>query len=178
MKNVAGKFCAFSLVIVISLLNNNLFAQVKINQSVFSNGAAVVSNGTHKIIGTVGQPIIGTSASDSHVLLAGFWYQNIDFYTEIKSIDADLPLKFHLDQNFPNPFNPSTMIQFTLPKNAHVVLKLYDLVGREVTTLVDEDREAGVHQVTFEAGELPSGIYLYRIQADGYVSIRKLTLLK
>ena len=91
---------------------------------------------------------------------------------------SETPDDFALDQNYPNPFNPSTEIAFTLPEGAEVTLKVFDLLGREVTTLVRGYREAGRHQVTFDATELGAGVYLYVIEAGSFTATRRMTLLK
>jgi len=89
------------------------------------------------------------------------------------------PLEFTLSQNYPNPFNPTTTIEFTLPKDGHVLLKVFDMVGREVATLVDGERKAGViQQVLFDASSLGSGMYVYRLQSDGIVLGKKLMVVK
>ena len=91
---------------------------------------------------------------------------------------ASVPGSPTLQQNYPNPFNPSTTINYSLPANSRVVLKVYDLLGREVRTLVDEKQNAGYHNVTFQAAGLPSGVYFYRLQAATYSETKKLLLLK
>jgi hypothetical protein len=88
------------------------------------------------------------------------------------------PLTFNLGQNYPNPFNPSTKIQFELPSRSFVTLKVYDMIGREVATLVNGIKEAGSHEIKFDASSLPSGIYLYRIATDKFVETKKLALIK
>ena len=88
------------------------------------------------------------------------------------------PTQFYLAQNHPNPFNPSTIIQFGLPKAARVTLKVVNLLGQEVKTLVDDFMPAGTHQVTFHADGLPSGVYLYRIQSGSFIATKKLVLIK
>jgi hypothetical protein len=98
----------------------------------------------------------------------------------------DVPKEFALYQNFPNPFNPTTKIQYDLPKNSHVSLKLYNLIGQEVLTLVNEEKPAGVYVTELNAGNLPSGVYYYRIEAhqkeggpaSDFTTVRKLLLLK
>jgi hypothetical protein len=89
-----------------------------------------------------------------------------------------VPGEFRLEQNYPNPFNPSTTIKFELPKSSVVRLTVYDILGREVALLVNETRGAGVHEVKFDASNLSSGIYLYRLQAGNLVQTRKLVLLR
>ncbi len=90
----------------------------------------------------------------------------------------DLPTKFELSQNYPNPFNPSTNIEFSLPLQSPVVLKIYDLLGREVSTLVNEELEAGLHSYSWDAGNLASGVYIYRLVSRGTVITKKMTLIK
>jgi len=102
------------------------------------------------------------------------WYGVV---TEIRERET-VPVKFELAQNYPNPFNPGTTIEFALPHKSHVSLKVYNLLGQEVMTLLDDERTAGVHKVEFNAGRLASGVYIYRIQAGEYVAARKLILLR
>lgn len=90
----------------------------------------------------------------------------------------ELPNNISLNQNFPNPFNPTTQITYNLPAQADVRLDIYDMTGRLVVTLVDGSVHAGSHTVTFDAANLSSGIYIYRLQVGGAVISRKLTLLK
>jgi hypothetical protein len=94
-----------------------------------------------------------------------------------------LPLDYALEQNYPNPFNPSTVIRFQIPGQARndnvlVTLKVYDVLGREVTTLVNEEKEAGRYEVEFNAASLPSGIYFYRMEAGTFVDVKKMIVIK
>lgn len=89
-----------------------------------------------------------------------------------------VPAEFSLAQNFPNPFNPSTVIQYGLPKGSHVLLDVYNIIGQKVATLVNENQEAGFHQVRFSGTELPSGVYFYRLTAGGFVKTLKMILTK
>ncbi len=89
-----------------------------------------------------------------------------------------VPMEYTLYQNYPNPFNPSTIISYQLPVSSKVVLKIYDLLGREVATLVDDRQHAGNYSVKFNAGSLSSGIYFYRLVAGGFIQVKKLVLLK
>jgi hypothetical protein len=88
------------------------------------------------------------------------------------------PDNFRLYQNYPNPFNPSTIISYDLPRSALVVLKVFDVLGREVMTLTSEHQSAGNHEVKFSAASLSSGTYFYRIQAGEYAATKRLLLLK
>ena len=91
---------------------------------------------------------------------------------------ADLPDAYRLDANYPNPFNPSTIIRFSIPEDADVTLSVYTILGQRVQTLVREPKEAGTYEVIFDASMLSSGVYLYRLQTPGYTSSRIMTLIK
>jgi len=87
-------------------------------------------------------------------------------------------LEYKLEQNYPNPFNPVTTINFTLPKNNFTTFKVYDILGREIATLVNEIKESGTYSVIFNAERLPSGIYIYQIKSGNYIETRKMILNK
>jgi len=95
-----------------------------------------------------------------------------------KFTTISLPTKFELYQNYPNPFNPTTKIKYDLPVKAHVLLKIYDILGREVLTLVNEERPAGSYKVEFNGKNLASGIYFYMLKAGNYYSVKKMILMK
>ncbi len=88
------------------------------------------------------------------------------------------PSEFSLAQNYPNPFNPSTTISFQIPRESHVTMKIFDLIGREITTLVDETKPVGTYRVSWNSGNQSSGIYFYRLTAGSFVSVKKLVLLR
>ena len=92
--------------------------------------------------------------------------------------ESDIPLNFTLSQNYPNPFNPTSTIKFGIPEAAVVKLEIYNLLGQKVKTLVNARRSAGFHTVNFDATNLSSGMYMYRIQAGNFVKIKKMTLIK
>ncbi len=102
------------------------------------------------------------------------------FVAIIVGVDDErgIPTQYGLAQNFPNPFNPSTTIEFALPRESHVTLDVYNTIGERVASLLNETRGAGYHTVAFDASSLPSGVYLYRISAQEYVSVRKMLLTK
>jgi hypothetical protein len=99
-------------------------------------------------------------------------------YSDIVEATINVSEKFELEQNYPNPFNPETIIRFQLPDNCYVKLKVYDILGNEITTLVDEEKPAGSYEVTFDASSLPSGNYFYKLSAGGLIFTRKMTLIK
>lgn len=88
------------------------------------------------------------------------------------------PINNRLLQNYPNPFNPETRIKFGLPKVGHVKLEVFNMLGQRVAVLLDERKPAGYHEVTFDGTELPSGVYYYRIQADEFMQVKKMLLVK
>ncbi len=90
----------------------------------------------------------------------------------------NIPEEFSLEQNYPNPFNPTTTIEYSIPQPGVVTIKIYDILGREVTTLVNEEKQKGNHVVKFNTGNLSSGIYFYRIQTDSFTQTKKMILLK
>jgi spore coat protein A len=97
---------------------------------------------------------------------------------EAGSRTRGLPSSFRLDQNSPNPFNPTTSIRFAVPRDGHVKLVIYDVAGRNVATLIDGDVPAGYHTVELDAGALGSGVYFYKMVADRFVEMRKMLLVK
>ena len=104
--------------------------------------------------------------------------KNISLPTNIEESNKITSNKFVLDQNYPNPFNPETVISYQLPMNSDVNLKVFDMLGREVATLVDEERSEGEYKVNFNSSNLPSGIYLYQIIAGNYIQSKKMLIIK
>jgi len=98
--------------------------------------------------------------------------------TGVSALRPGLPATFALEQNYPNPFNPSTVIGYALPRSAHVRLALFNTLGELVVSIVDGLQGAGYHQVEFDASALASGVYFYRLQADEYVAVKRLTLIR
>jgi photosystem II stability/assembly factor-like uncharacterized protein len=105
-------------------------------------------------------------------------FRSVDPITSVKSSEENIPKEFSLAQNYPNPFNPTTTIKYSVPKSSLVVLKIYDVLGNEIATLVNEEKERGVYTVNFDASQLASGIYLYRLQAGSFIETKKMILLK
>lgn len=101
-----------------------------------------------------------------------------DIMTGIKWGDGQHPTSYTLMQNYPNPFNPATVIGYQLPMNSLVTLKIYDVLGRDVQTLVNGSQRAGSYSIPFNAGSLPSGVYFYRLQAGSFTQTKKLVLMK
>jgi hypothetical protein len=98
--------------------------------------------------------------------------------TSIKQENAEVPVKYELLQNYPNPFNPTTTIKYSIPKSGLVTLKVYNILGQEVSSLVNREQKIGTYNVTFDASKLASGVYMYKIQSGSYSLIKKMMLLK
>jgi len=166
--------------------------------NILITSVAVNRSGTYLFIGSAGgssiglvpasQNTIGVSSASAMKMTEtvaggnaayGVWRRPLsEMITGIESKPARAPACFALEQNYPNPFNPSTVISYQTPTNAFVVLKVYDVLGREIKTLVDERQGAGNHSATFNAMNLPSGVYFYRLEAGPYRDSKKLLLLK
>ncbi|HSW56704.1 MAG TPA: T9SS type A sorting domain-containing protein [Ignavibacteriaceae bacterium] len=120
-----------------------------------SNIRSICIHGNNIFVGTAGN---------------GLWYRPLSEWGELK--------QYKLEQNFPNPFNPTTTISFSIPQGQAVELKVFDILGNEVAKLLNEYREAGEHKVEFDGSTLTSGIYFYQLKAGGFVQTKKLVLLK
>jgi Secretion system C-terminal sorting domain/FG-GAP-like repeat len=99
-------------------------------------------------------------------------------YSNTAEVEISKPFTYALQQNYPNPFNPSTKIKYSIAKEGKANLKVYDILGREVATLVNEYKQAGKYEVEFNAANLPSGVYFYKLEAGNYSQVKKMVLLK
>jgi cyclomaltodextrinase / maltogenic alpha-amylase / neopullulanase len=132
-----------------------------------------VFSGSEKSLSTVNIPV------DSYTTRMFLFADTIMTVTGIKSIaQTNVPAQFKLSQNYPNPFNPTTNITYVIPKSGMVTLKVYDILGRQVAFLVNEQQNAGMHSVSFDASRFASGVYLYRLSYDGNSLIKKMELIK
>jgi hypothetical protein len=159
---------------------------------VFARSSGVWSQQGSKLVGTgaVGGAAQGISvalSADGNTAIVGGTYDSSGIGaawvftrsgTPVREEAANVPLQFVLEQNYPNPFNPSTKIQFSIVHRQLTIVKVYDVLGREVATLVNAVKEPGTYTVEFDASSLASGVYFYRLQAGTYVETRKLLLLK
>jgi hypothetical protein len=125
--------------------------------------------------------------------LTGYLYFSFSFYKLVPRYNTDfegyqgplsvenehgIPVDYNLSQNYPNPFNPSTLILYSIPKSGNVVIKIYNVLGQEVRTLVDQFQTVGNYKVFFDAGSLSSGVYFYSIRSDDFVQVKKMMLVK
>ncbi|RPI19421.1 MAG: T9SS C-terminal target domain-containing protein [Ignavibacteriae bacterium] len=108
----------------------------------------------------------------------GAYGGKISFVIGIKKIYSNIPEEYHLSQNYPNPFNPTTNIEFSIPQNSLVALKVFDVLGREIKTLINENLNAGTYKIDFDASAYTSGVYYYRMECGNYFETRKMILLK
>jgi len=122
---------------------------------------------------------------DNTVETGTYFYRlkQIDFlgtyeYSDEVEVEVNGPLTFGLEQNYPNPFNPYTNIKYSVPETGSIKLSIYSVIGEQVAVLVDEIVQAGFYEVTFDASNLPSGAYFYRLQAGSFVETKKIVLLK
>ena len=165
-------------------INNAGFRIERSNDNkVFSEIAFIKGNGTST-------EKISYSYTDKSALSGKYYYRlkQVDFdgsYNYSRSIEADmgLPTSYALYQNYPNPFNPSTIIRFALPMNARVNINLYNTLGQEVTNILNSDFDAGVHETTFNASNISSGVYFYRLEVHGidgsnFTSTKRMLLMK
>jgi len=150
----------------------------------FSTGGSsgVATGGGFTMAVTLGQTVAGTSSNADFAAAFGAATPGGATSTGVEVAPADtdtgVPHEFRLDQNYPNPFNPETTIAFALPQAGHVTLAVYNALGQRVALLLSETRPAGRYEATWNAAGLPSGLYLYQIQADGFQAVRKMMLIK
>ena len=145
------------------------------------NGITAVNNSNVTIDG--GNLILGLSSEDANGML--FYFDSSSKIT-FKSLEPYIfPETYLLEQNYPNPFNVSTTIRYSVPEHSYVTLKVFDLLGREVATLVNEEKQTGFYAVKFDGSSLASGVYFYRIeatpaggQAGNFIETKKLVLVK
>ena len=129
-----------------------------------------------------GGDVSGVAVSGGYAYLAdgraGLYIVKNDMVTRINSTHPGIPNEFTLRQNYPNPFNPTTTIKFEIPKSTFVTLKIYNVMGQLVATLVNEQKSTGRYSVTWNAKNVSSGIYLYRITAGNFSEVKKAIVLK
>lgn len=115
-----------------------------------------------------------TTNGNDGTISGALWVPGV---TDVKD-ENNFPESFSISQNYPNPFNPSTTIRYSIPNGSVVTIKVYDVLGTEVATLVNEDKSAGSYEVDFNASQLSSGIYFYKLQAGSFVETKKMILIK
>ena len=127
--------------------------------------------------------IVGGKAVNARAFGYGGTFYNVFIDTatgnvSVGNISGNIPNEYKLEQNYPNPFNPTTNIKYQIPNNSFVTLKVYNILGKEITTLVNEEKKAGYYEVKFSNNQLPGGVYFYRLQTNGFTDTKKLILVK
>lgn len=145
--------------------------------TVISSGPYTLAAGATQRVGFAMIGGANLAAVQANADLARAKWEVIKMLVPVKN-EQQVPLTFGLEQNYPNPFNPTTNFQFTIVNLQFVSLKLYDVLGREVSTLVREEKPAGIYTVTWDASSMPSGVYFARLQTGSSVETRKLVLMK
>lgn len=102
----------------------------------------------------------------------------INVVTDVEKLNTEIPVDYILEQNYPNPFNPSTSIRFSIPEAGFVSLKVFNLLGEEVASLLNEEKLAGNYEVSFKVSDLSSGIYFYSISSNNFTQTKKMIILK
>ena len=127
--------------------------------------------------------VLSLAVNETH-LFAGFYKNSVwrrplsEMITSIQDLSNQIPTKFKLEQNYPNPFNPSTKIQYSVPQSSNVIIKVVDILGNEIETLVNEEKPIGTYELTWNAANLPSGVYFYQLKAGSFVETKKMILVK
>jgi hypothetical protein len=151
----------------------------KVSWSSFNMGYSEPKTGNTMIKSVAGQSFVGTTQQLNTQIISGFLADTLFRSTVVDVKNQEqLPTSYSLWQNYPNPFNPSTTIHFELPKESHVTLKVYNMLGQEVLTVLDEEKVAGRYDLRINGTTLTSSVYFYRLIASDFVSTKKFILLK
>jgi hypothetical protein len=140
-----------------------------------------ISSTSFDIVGLLNNETYYWRVSATNALGMSSWSEVWSFTTSLTAVGEEreeVPREFSLSQNYPNPFNPSTVIRYGLPVQSHVRLEVFNLLGERVQVLVDEEKEAGYHEAVFDATDLSSGMYIYRIRVDSFVATRRVLLIR
>jgi hypothetical protein len=170
------KFIFCSVIVLPAML----FAQnTAVQWSSFNMGFARSSAAGWQISSAVGQNFVGGSSYANTKVTSGLLADTLLRGTVVSVHGSNpIPVEYSLSQNYPNPFNPTTIIQFTIVNRQLTIVKVYDVLGREVSTLVNEVKGPGTYTVQFDASNLASGVYFYRLQAGDFTQTKRLLLLK
>ncbi|MCU0332412.1 MAG: T9SS type A sorting domain-containing protein [Ignavibacteriaceae bacterium] len=150
-----------------SQLGNKLIGSDAVGNANQGGAVAIAPDGNTAIVGGIAD---NTNTGAAWVFVPGT--------TSVQQTSNETPMSFLLNQNYPNPFNPSTVISYQLPVSGNTTLKIYDVLGNEVATLVNEEQSAGNYEVDFDATGLSSGLYFYKLQSDNFVETKKMLLMK
>jgi hypothetical protein len=166
------------ILVLVSLAGLGLAADMHLGQSVVTNGIGRASSESHRILCAVGQGTAGAAGTDQYKTQAGCIYQPPQILAGVDDLVAGVSARFRLLPNHPNPFSGSTTVRFCVPKRSHVSLRVYDVRGREVQTLLDREVEPGYQVCAFKGSGLASGVYYCRMVAGRFSDTRKMVVLK
>ncbi len=176
------------------LNNTTIQSFAVIGGNLFAGGSSVAGGGVFRSTdggaswaavdaGLTDRDVMALGSGGAHLyagtVAGGIWRRSLpEIVTSVAPLRGDMPREFLLSQNYPNPFNPTTIITYQLPRSSAVRLSVYDMLGGEVSVLVNDAVESGIHEVKFDGSALASGVYMYRLQAGGSVRVRKFILLR
>lgn len=170
----------FGLIIILGL-SIKVLASFSTRALTFSNLGGASEYGEFRSHQCLGQNIVGDFSGDPRSVYTGIMNYN-GFYQWLLPVleypEDMLPKEFKLHQNFPNPFNPGTTINYDIAKPCQVNLKIYNILGKEVASLVDEMKEPGYYSTSWSSETVASGIYFYRIETKDFVQVKKLMIIK
>jgi hypothetical protein len=152
------------------------WAQEHVSKEVIAGGGGKASGGGFILTHTLGQTTPVEASGGGYITQSGFLYLPWQVVTDASG--GGMPLVSRLYQNYPNPFNPFTTIKFSLSKDSKVSLKVYDVAGRVVRTVIDREMSAGVYEIPLQANGLTSGVYFLRLRSGNLVQTRKMVLLR
>ena len=136
----------------------------QINRFSFSSGFGISLMNDIKVTNSLGQSFVGKTAGNNSIVISrALAYSDLSNVSALRDKKSSLPDAFDLKQNYPNPFNPSTKIEYDIPRNSFVVIKVYDITGKELNVLVNKEQEAGKYLTEWTPEGMGSGIYFYRI---------------
>ncbi len=169
----------FSAALLIVFLVNASSQNAIVPWSSVNMGYADQKTGNTRIQSVAGQNFVGSSLQANTQIISGF-LADTSFRSVLVAVKPDeaLPDRYSLAQNYPNPFNPATTVHFEIPKQSHVLLRVYNLLGQDVMTVMDEEKVAGGYDVRINGSSLSSGVYFYRLEAGDFAQTRKLVIVK
>jgi hypothetical protein len=170
----------FPIVLLVALCASAAPAQnIVVRWSAFDMGFTVAASANTSMKALIGQTFAGVATQASAKVTSGLLANPVlTPVTDIRAGAPGIPFVYALRQNFPNPFNPGTTIEFDVPKSSFVSLKVYNLLGQEISTLLSREIAPGSYSVEFNGEGFPSGVYFYRIAAGDFVAARKFVLMK
>jgi hypothetical protein len=153
-------------------------AGVTLHNSVICTGSGEPANASNSLWCTLGQPALGTMSNSTFTTETGFWYPPIGIWSGLEEVRPDVVARYWFGPGLPNPFKAATTIRFSVPKQSHVSVTLYDVTGRQVRTLLDEEVEPGHHRLALDGTGLASGVYFCQMVSGRFAETRKLVVLR